>query len=660
MSRNLNRRLNQKNAELDLVVFSLNNYHFAIETRAVKEYLTNVKIETIPESEKKHLVGVLRLRGEYHSVIDLTRQFDLSDEPVDWKIEDGKLQKLLVLNSPPQNTSSRIALIIEDISLLFRTPSSRIHSSLPGVLTTRSLIAKKKQESSDDEGKQAKDLLQRMILGIFHDPTIGLIYYLDDNLIHDLIDLTTPTKINPLSLLEKYQEHETEDQDLLMFLKSASREKSLKSKQEGREYLIGRSNGLVLMFPHDLIQILGLTDEFIVLSADELTELSLPNLPDVSNYVLYDGFLHPIIPLHDLLPGTLRNGMAARPFRDDVQPDGQERVDEDLVADSYRDLNAEMVFLVKDPNGRQRFALTLDEFIDMTTTQKILSLSDPALYPHVKQYYPLIEHLALLDHLGSSFSNTVALIVNLNEIIKRVDEQLSTIVADFSWEAFQFPSNLLPTMAARSITQKNLMYLQEMRFSASQENYLSFTLSPSIKLAIPTAAAKEAISITSFDVDEVIAQLSNSRIINSQNVNTNEITCILNPYAGMPVENLFQGEDLFLDDDSGDNSGNLVKKELLRDNLYVLMLTIISESTNDESFKDESLKSLALLCYDPQPLAALNMETIPMSKVKGIPSEVTTFPLKGELKSILTVHEQDERTFILDVDAFISKSLQQA
>ncbi len=630
MKRNKNLQIRKKTSETDLIVFSIKGYHFALESSAVKEYLTNTKIVPLPRSEKNHLIGLLNIRGEYYSVIDLTLHLDLIENAKTPNFDGENCQKVLVLNPPSQRKDSRVALVIEELTLLFRMPRAKIWTSVPGVVHPQEIQARGKA-SLNKKSQSSQNLVEKILKGLMHDKKLGLIFYLNDLALHELIDLTEVEKINPISLLETASKKKTKSIDL--WRPSTSLKSS--KKEQGIEYLIGRMGELIFMLPYDNIQILGHQEEFIILNEKETANLSLPTISGVENYILYDNYLHPLVGTEQLFSFLLKSQNAANNVTES-NTDAESRLSKN-----------EMILIATDLENKIRLAITLDEFIDIDKPVQTLPLTHPFVYPHLKKYHPLIEKLAILDQKDPKLQEKVALIVNMGHVLEQVSNEFMTANKDFSWEALQVSIEHIPTLTEKISAGQNVLFLQNLQFeSSSTESYITFSYTRTIRLAITTISTKNVHSISEFDLSQLFSKLSSNNVITAKNLKDEEKYILLNPYTEETLSTLIQTNNV------NSNQANSVDEnwiEALEDNLFSITL--------DVDHGEDKKEKISILCFNPQPLVTMSVEKILPPDIKEFPPEMSDLPIKGELKSLFRQHEQ-ERTFILNVDKFMTKVLQ--
>ncbi len=618
------KRREEKKA-LDLVVFSLGGYHFALESTAVREYLTNTKVEPLPESKMEHIIGILHLRGEYHSVIDLSKQLELLEKPINWKVKEGKFQKILVLNQPnDDNKTSRVALLVEDLTLLFQVNPTKIVTELPGVLINSSTKPAKIFKN--------QDITVNLLKGLLYDKDLGLIFLLDENFIHTFIDIPKPPKIDPLTTIKQtLRSNKTKDMDILkklLKLKTSTRQGPLE------EYLIGSSKGLILAFSLEKIKILGLKDEFILLQKDEIDWIALPKNQFFSEAVLFGNQLYPLITSQQLFTAILP-----------LLPKKEEKVPTDTKSKKNKKSkdnepkHDSVIFLYEDESSSQKFAIALDDFIDISSIWKKISVKNPTLYPHLKNYFPIIEDICVFNPKNANLGEKFGIKINLDALSNRIHSILTEIDTEFSWTKLQIPAEKIPAITTKISNIENVFHLKELMVSNVNENFIVFDLTPQIGLSIPTNKTKGAESLTKFDVKDITNILSTKTSLTiNDDENQKQIT-LINPYQGQSMERLL---------DATDQSDYSDENEELIDNLDVIFLSTVPSTDADE---------IGIICYNPQPLLAINnLEFISKEELHPSPEEELQFPIIGELKFIFKKDVQ-KRTFVLDVDKFVQNFL---
>jgi len=110
--------------ELQLVVFNIGDEEFGVVINQVREIVRLVEITRMPKAPK-FIEGVVNLRGQIVSVMDLAKRLDIPSKPRD---EDTRIIVIEIEN----NT---VGMIVDSVSEVLRLPQENIEE-VPALIET--------------------------------------------------------------------------------------------------------------------------------------------------------------------------------------------------------------------------------------------------------------------------------------------------------------------------------------------------------------------------------------------------------------------------------------------------------------------------------------------------------------------------------------------
>ena len=111
---------NLKYDTFELLKFTLGDETYAFETSEVREIYKVFEITSLP-SEPGFLAGIINVRGEILSVINIKQFFNLE------KTEESNIKNIIIL----QKDNKTLGILADDIMGVFNIPKDNIQSSLP-------------------------------------------------------------------------------------------------------------------------------------------------------------------------------------------------------------------------------------------------------------------------------------------------------------------------------------------------------------------------------------------------------------------------------------------------------------------------------------------------------------------------------------------------
>jgi purine-binding chemotaxis protein CheW len=116
---------------LEIVEFELAGEHYGIEVTQIREVCALKELTPVPCSPD-FIFGIINLRGEIHTVIDLKRFFDLSDSGI------TELNQVLILDSEDM----RLGILADTILGVRTIRLAALESSLPNLSGVRASYLK--------------------------------------------------------------------------------------------------------------------------------------------------------------------------------------------------------------------------------------------------------------------------------------------------------------------------------------------------------------------------------------------------------------------------------------------------------------------------------------------------------------------------------------
>ncbi len=113
-----------KDKEIQLVVFQLGNEEYGVDVSQVKEIIRMQKITKVPRSPE-FVEGVINLRGQLITVIDLRKRFNITARDIS---DNTRIVVAEVKNNP-------VGMIVDSVSAVLRIPEKDIDPTPSAIAT---------------------------------------------------------------------------------------------------------------------------------------------------------------------------------------------------------------------------------------------------------------------------------------------------------------------------------------------------------------------------------------------------------------------------------------------------------------------------------------------------------------------------------------------
>ncbi len=113
-----------KDKEIQLVVFQLGNEEYGVDVSQVKEIIRMQKITKVPRSPE-FVEGVINLRGQLITVIDLRKRFNIAARDIS---DNTRIVVAEVKNNP-------VGMIVDSVSAVLRIPEKDIDPTPSAIAT---------------------------------------------------------------------------------------------------------------------------------------------------------------------------------------------------------------------------------------------------------------------------------------------------------------------------------------------------------------------------------------------------------------------------------------------------------------------------------------------------------------------------------------------
>jgi purine-binding chemotaxis protein CheW len=118
----------------EVLEFSLENEHYALDINIVREIVEMMPITVIPRAPV-HITGVINLRGEIVNIVNLNTFLKLPDRPI------TKDQKIIVLMADVAN-GNNVGVIVDNVSSVSEISASQIDYMTEGLAGNESRYIK--------------------------------------------------------------------------------------------------------------------------------------------------------------------------------------------------------------------------------------------------------------------------------------------------------------------------------------------------------------------------------------------------------------------------------------------------------------------------------------------------------------------------------------
>ncbi len=115
----------ETNSTLQLVIFNLGDEKYGVETSQVKEIIKVEEITSIPNAPD-YVEGVINLRGQITTIINLRRRFGMEPKPID------NDTRIIVF----EHKGSTIGMMVDTVTEVKYLPKENI-DELPSIITPK-------------------------------------------------------------------------------------------------------------------------------------------------------------------------------------------------------------------------------------------------------------------------------------------------------------------------------------------------------------------------------------------------------------------------------------------------------------------------------------------------------------------------------------------
>lgn len=119
-------QMNSQNTTIQVVIFKLGDERYGVETSQVKEIIKVEEITSIPNAPD-YVEGVINLRGQITTIINLRRRFGMEPKPID------NDTRIIVF----EHKGSTIGMMVDTVTEV-RYLAKKDIEELPNIVTNRS------------------------------------------------------------------------------------------------------------------------------------------------------------------------------------------------------------------------------------------------------------------------------------------------------------------------------------------------------------------------------------------------------------------------------------------------------------------------------------------------------------------------------------------
>jgi purine-binding chemotaxis protein CheW len=148
----------QKEEELQIVEFLLGNNKFALNLFDVKEIVEYTRITPVPGSTK-YIKGIIDLRGEITTIIDLKAKLEISSSK-----EQQNQSRIIVIDSSV--TKRKTGILVDDVTTVLSITESEIEKKVCDENGSSFILGVIRHKQGDKESDHVELVIWLDILGL--------------------------------------------------------------------------------------------------------------------------------------------------------------------------------------------------------------------------------------------------------------------------------------------------------------------------------------------------------------------------------------------------------------------------------------------------------------------------------------------------------------